>query len=204
MAALSFHETKNIISGEGGALLINDRPLRRPGRDHLGEGDQPEPVLPGPGGQVHLGRSRFVLPAGEIIAAFLWAQMEEADAITARRLEIWDRYHAVVRRSGTDGRCPPTDRSRAIAPTSPTCISCSCRIWSAGRCSSTGSRPRASSRSSTTFRSTRRPSGDRSGARIGDLSNTDAASGRLVRLPMWLGLEEHLPTVIAEVIAAAR
>ena len=39
-AALSFHETKNVICGEGGALLVNDRALRRARRDPAGEGDR--------------------------------------------------------------------------------------------------------------------------------------------------------------------
>ena len=51
-----FHETKNIISGEGGALLVNDPRFVRAGRDHPREGHQPQPVLPRPGRQVHLGR----------------------------------------------------------------------------------------------------------------------------------------------------
>jgi dTDP-4-amino-4,6-dideoxygalactose transaminase len=47
------------------------------------------------------------------------------------------------------------------------------------------------------------PLGRSIGRTAGDMTHTDAASERLVRLPMWLGLEEHLDTVIAEVIAAA-
>ena len=61
--ALSFHETKNIICGEGGALLRQRPTLRRARRDHPGEGHQPQPVLPRPGRQVHLGRHRLVVPA---------------------------------------------------------------------------------------------------------------------------------------------
>ena len=49
MGCLSFHETKNIVSGEGGALLIND-PLLRPGGNHSGEGHRPQPLFPRPGG----------------------------------------------------------------------------------------------------------------------------------------------------------
>ena len=63
LAALSFHETKNIISGEGGALLDQRSAVRRTRRGRLGEGHQPEPVLPRPGRQVHVGRPRLVVPA---------------------------------------------------------------------------------------------------------------------------------------------
>jgi dTDP-4-amino-4,6-dideoxygalactose transaminase len=93
LAALSFHETKNVISGEGGALLINDGALV----------DRAEIVQ-----EKGTNRSRFFrnevdkytwvdigssYPPSEINAAFLWAQLEEADAITERRLELWSRYH---------------------------------------------------------------------------------------------------------------
>jgi len=62
LAALSFHETKNLISGEGGALIINDpRFIAR--RDHSREGNQPQPVLSRRGRQVHLARHRLVVPA---------------------------------------------------------------------------------------------------------------------------------------------
>ena len=60
---LSFHETKNIISGEGGGASGQRRALRAAGRDHPGKRHQPGPVLPGRSGQVHLGGHRFVLPA---------------------------------------------------------------------------------------------------------------------------------------------
>ena len=93
LGCFSFHETKNIISGEGGALLINN-----PDHAELAE------IIPEKGtnrskffrGQVdkytwvNLGSS--YLP-GEITAAFLWAQMEEAESITRRRLETWNYYH---------------------------------------------------------------------------------------------------------------
>ena len=46
LATLSFHETKNITCGEGGALLINDERLHRARRDHPREGDEPQPLLP--------------------------------------------------------------------------------------------------------------------------------------------------------------
>lgn len=90
--AFSFHETKNIIAGEGGALHVNraDRVLqaeivREKGTDRSaffrGEVDKY--------GWVSLGSS--YLPS-EMIAAFLLAQLEDIDAIQARRLAAWHRY----------------------------------------------------------------------------------------------------------------
>jgi dTDP-4-amino-4,6-dideoxygalactose transaminase len=91
--ALSFHETKNIISGEGGALLVNDARFVERAEIIREKGTNRSQFFRG---QVDkytwcdIGSS--FLP-GELIAAFLWAQMEEAEKITKRRLEIWDLYH---------------------------------------------------------------------------------------------------------------
>jgi len=93
LASLSFHETKNIMAGEGGALLINDPQfieraeiIREKGTDRSkyfrGEVDKYS--------WVDIGSS--YLP-GEITAAFLYAQMEQAEKITEKRLKTWYRYY---------------------------------------------------------------------------------------------------------------
>jgi dTDP-4-amino-4,6-dideoxygalactose transaminase len=90
--AFSFHETKNFISGEGGALLVNDARyieraeiIREKGTDRAkffrGEVDKYT--------WVDIGSS--FLPS-ELIAAFLYAQLESADDITAKRIAIYDYY----------------------------------------------------------------------------------------------------------------
>lgn len=93
LGTLSFHETKNIMSGEGGALLINDprfgeraEIIREKGtnRSQFFRGEVEKYTW------IDIGSS--YLPS-EITAAFLWAQMEEAERITARRRAIWSRYH---------------------------------------------------------------------------------------------------------------
>jgi len=93
LGTLSFHETKNIISGEGGALLINDliyaeraeiiweKGTNR-GKFFRGEVDK----------YTWLDIGSSFLPS-ELVAAFLLAQMDEADSISARRLQIWEYYH---------------------------------------------------------------------------------------------------------------
>ncbi|MET1414199.1 dTDP-4-amino-4,6-dideoxygalactose transaminase [Roseibium sp. HPY-6] len=96
LGTYSFHETKNVISGEGGALLVNDETLsvraeiiREKGTDRSrffrGEIDKYSWQEVG---------SSF-LP-GELIAAFLWAQLEEAQKITEQRLSNWRYYHDLM------------------------------------------------------------------------------------------------------------
>ena len=96
LAALSFHETKNIISGQGGALLVNDalfaeraEILREKGtnRSQFSRGQVDKYSW------VDIGSS--YLP-GEVIAAFLWAQMEETESLTRRRLDLRYHYHEAL------------------------------------------------------------------------------------------------------------
>ena len=94
LGCYSFHETKNIISGEGGALLINDSKLKERAEIVREKGTNRSKFFRGQVDKytwVDIGSS--YLP-GEIIAAFLWAQMEDADIITRRRLNIWSVYHS--------------------------------------------------------------------------------------------------------------
>ena len=202
MAALSFHETKNIISGEGGALLINDPRFVDRAEIVWEKGTNRSQFFRGQVDKytwVDLGSS--YLP-GEIIAAFLWAQMEEAEAITARRLEIWTNYHESfadlertgdVRRPMIPGECTNNAHMyHLLLPDLERRTSFIERLKANGIQSVFHYVPLHAS-----------PFGRSIGRSVGDLSNTDAASDRLVRLPLWLGLEEHLDQVIAEVIAAA-
>ena len=97
LAAFSFHETKNIISGEGGMLAINDAQfgpraevIREKGTTrtafYRGEVDKY--------GWVDVGSS--FLPS-DIIAAYLWAQLENLNDIQRQRRAIWQRYYAALK-----------------------------------------------------------------------------------------------------------
>jgi dTDP-4-amino-4,6-dideoxygalactose transaminase len=203
MAALSFHETKNIISGEGGALLINDPRFVERAEVVWEKGTNRSQFFRGQVDKytwVDIGSS--YLP-GEIIAAFLWAQMEEADNITKRRLAIWARYHEAfapleaigkVRRPIIPEECdhnahmyylllPDLTRRTAFIE----------RLNQKGIQPVFHYIPLHSS-----------PFGRTVGRWVGEMQNTVESSDRLVRLPLWLGIEEHLDGVIAEVIAAAQ
>ncbi len=92
LAAYSFHETKNVISGEGGCLLINDARFAERAEIIWEKGTNRSSFFRGEVDKytwVDIGSS--FLP-GELIGAFLWAQLQHADDITDRRLAIWQRY----------------------------------------------------------------------------------------------------------------
>lgn len=201
MACLSFHETKNIISGEGGALLINDQSLAERAEVIREKGTNRSQFFRGQVDKytwVDVGSS--YLPS-ELISAFLWAQMEEADAITKRRLDIWDNYHQwfanlekaeKVRRPTIPRECvqnahmyylllPNLERRTAFIE----------RLKAQSIHTVFHYIPLHSS-----------PRGQAIGRVAGSMTNTDEAGDRLVRLPLWLGLESLQTEVIEKVIDA--
>lgn len=93
LAAFSFHETKNIISGEGGMLVINDAKFNDRAEIIREKGTNRSKFFRGEVdkyGWVDIGSS--FLPS-EIIAAFLYAQLENLDKIQEKRKAIWARYY---------------------------------------------------------------------------------------------------------------
>ena len=199
LAALSFHETKNVISGEGGALLINDERfaekaeiIREKGtnRSQFFRGDVDKYTW------VDVGSS--YLP-GELIAAFLLAQLEEAREITKQRLQIWHSYHDKFKSLENTGRL-----RRSILP-----IECRHnahmyylltrdlvdRDLLLKRLNEQGVHavfhyiPLHSS-----------PAGQKYGYVSGGMEVTDSTSSRLLRLPLWVGMQEEELTYISELI----
>ena len=93
LSAFSFHETKNIIAGEGGMLCINDERFIRRAEIIWEKGTNRAEFFRGEVnkyGWVDTGSS--FLPS-EVIAAFLWAQLEQLDDIQSRRKYLWDLYY---------------------------------------------------------------------------------------------------------------
>ena len=189
LGAYSFHETKNVISGEGGALLINDPALaqraeiiREKGTDRSrffrGQVDKYTWQEPG---------SSF-LP-GELIAAFLWAQLEEADRITTERLKCWHRYHVLLEPLAAEGllRRPVVPEGLEHNAHMYYVILASdadrAKVLDIFQSENIGAVfhyvPLHSS-----------PGAKKHGRTHGDLKVTDRQSERLVRLPLWLGISQ--------------
>ncbi|MDR1731776.1 MAG: dTDP-4-amino-4,6-dideoxygalactose transaminase [Synergistaceae bacterium] len=93
MATLSFHETKNIHCGEGGALLVNDPVFAERAEIVMEKGTDRSKFFRGEVDKyswVDIGSS-FLM--NEITAAFLYAQLEQADEIIKRRQALWESYY---------------------------------------------------------------------------------------------------------------
>ncbi len=195
LGTVSFHETKNIISGEGGALLINDAALSARAEVIREKGTNRSQFFRGQVDKytwVDIGSS--YLP-GEMVAAFLWGQMQEAEQITAQRLTLWQRYHSAfealecvnrIRRPGIPDGCQHNahlyylllrdleDRTAFISAMERAGVQCVFHYV-----------PLHSA-----------PMGKIRGRTKGKLSVTDKLADQLVRLPMWLGLEDQQDLVI--------
>jgi dTDP-4-amino-4,6-dideoxygalactose transaminase len=103
LAAFSFHETKNIISGEGGMLVINDNQFAARAEIIWEKGTNRSAFFRGEVdkyGWVDVGSS--FLPS-EIVAAFLYAQLEQLDAIQAKRRLLWESYYAGLKSAEENG-----------------------------------------------------------------------------------------------------
>jgi len=93
LATFSFHETKNIISGEGGMLVINDQRFAARAEIIREKGTNRSSFFRGEVDKyswVDIGSS--FLPS-DMISAFLFGQLENLEKIQSRRIEIWNRYH---------------------------------------------------------------------------------------------------------------
>ena len=199
LGTYSFHETKNFISGEGGALLVNDGRLleraeiiREKGTDRSrffrGEVDKYT--------WVDLGSS--YLPS-ELMAAFLYAQLEEAEHITETRWEVYRSYEELLAPLVEKGlirtpACPDHCRHNAhmyyvILPTAGLRDRLIAHLKSKDILSVFHYVPLHSS-----------PMGRKVGVTGGDLPVTDDLSARLVRLPCYYGLSpDDVSMIVSEI-----
>jgi dTDP-4-amino-4,6-dideoxygalactose transaminase len=92
LAAVSFHETKNVLSGEGGALVVNDPRLAERAETILHRGTNRRQFMRGETDHYEWQVLGSAFGPPEIVAAFLLAQVEDVELITAERLARWHRY----------------------------------------------------------------------------------------------------------------
>ena len=195
LATLSFHETKNIVAGEGGALLINDSRFADRAEIIREKGTNRSAFFRGQVDKyswVDIGSS--YLP-GELVAAFLLAQLEDAVSITQRRLALWQQYHEAFAELERQGRV-----RRPIVPAH--CEHNAHLYYLLFEDLAARSRFIDGMRDlqiDTVFHYVplhSAPVGRRLGRVSGELPQTQSLSDRLVRLPLWPGLEPQQERVI--------
>lgn len=195
LGCLSFHETKNIISGEGGALLARDGVLAERAEIIREKGTDRSRFFRGQVDKytwVDIGSS--YLPS-ELIAAFLSAQMDAGAHITERRLAMWEQYHAwaapheaagLLRRPIIPAHCTHNAHMYyLLLPSLQHRTAFIRHMKQLGVGTVFHYIPLHSS-----------PAGMRFGRSHGDLPVTDELSSRLVRLPLWVGMEDSMTKIL--------
>lgn len=104
MAAFSFHETKNIIAGEGGCLAINDERFIRRAEIIWEKGTNRAEFFRGEVNKYGWCDTGSSFLPSEVIAAFLWAQLESMDDIQSKRKELWNCYYEQLAPLAAQGR----------------------------------------------------------------------------------------------------
>lgn len=97
LAALSFHETKNIIAGEGGLLVINDERFKRRAEIIWEKGTNRAEFFRGEVNKYGWCDTGSSFLPSEINAAFLWAQLEALDDIQCKRKALWEQYYVQLK-----------------------------------------------------------------------------------------------------------
>ncbi|HET9591277.1 MAG TPA: dTDP-4-amino-4,6-dideoxygalactose transaminase, partial [Solirubrobacterales bacterium] len=188
LGAISFHATKNVTCGEGGVLLVNDPALAERAQVIWDKGTNRSQFLRGEVDRytwVDVGSS---FGASDLTAAFLLAQLEAAEAVTARRRAIWERYHGAFEQLERDGLAqrPPTPPGSVhnghvyylVLPSAQARAAFIERLREQQIATVFHFVPLHSS-----------PAGERFGRVAGSLDHTEDLSARLVRLPLFADLD---------------
>jgi dTDP-4-amino-4,6-dideoxygalactose transaminase len=202
LGCYSFHETKNVISGEGGALLINDDRFVERAEIIREKGTNRSRFFRG---QVDkytwcdIGSS--YLP-GELTAAFLYAQLVEANEITEQRLAIWSRYHSALAHLEEKGYL-----RRPIVPEN--CLQ-NAHMYYVLISSQLDRKAILDEFKRNDIGAVfhyvplhSSPAGQKLGKTYGELIVTDSLSEQLIRLPMWVGLTTVEQEIVVDVLTCA-
>jgi dTDP-4-amino-4,6-dideoxygalactose transaminase len=190
LGTLSFHETKNVICGEGGALLVNEPGFVQNAEIFREKGTDRSRFFRGEVDKYSWQSIGSSFLPGELVAAFLWAQLEEADSIIGKRRKIWDYYHQILE---------PLEKSGLLRrPIIPDYCNHNAHMYYVlldkrldrdivlAKLKSKGIQavfhyvPLHSS-----------PAGLKYGRCSGEMTVTDATSESLIRLPLWIGMTER-------------
>ena len=198
-ACFSFHGTKNITSGEGGALVVNDPALVERAGILRDRGTDRERFLRGLVNAYSwqdIGSSQIV---SEITAAVLRAQLDHADRITEERRALWQGYADALAEPARQGHfrlpAPPPEVTHnghiffVMLPDARSRLSLGAHLAQRGISAAPHYVPLHSA-----------PAGRRFGRPSGPMTVTDRAAECLLRLPLWVGLGRDQDRVIDAVL----
>jgi dTDP-4-amino-4,6-dideoxygalactose transaminase len=207
LGTYSFHETKNVSSGEGGALLVNDQGMALRAEIIREKGTDRSRFFRGEIDKYTWQEAGSSFLPGELTSAFLWAQLEEAESITAQRMTCWNIYQELL---------APLEKAGILRrPVIPTHCQHNAHMYYILLAPEISRKkllnnlklhnifpvfhyvPLHSS-----------PGGQRYGRAQGSLKVTDNLANRLLRLPLWIGLsaeqQERIIGIITQAIPECR
>jgi len=199
LGCYSFHETKNLISGEGGALLINDPELVQRAEIIREKGTDRSRFFRGQVDKYTWQDHGSSFLPGELIAAFLWAQLQHATSITGSRLACWEYYHqrlqplearGLLQRPVVPENCSQNAHMYPVLLNPGTNRQAALQVFgSAGIGAVFHYVPLHNS-----------PAGLRYGRAAGALPVTCSVAERLIRLPLWIGLTQAQQDLVIETL----
>jgi dTDP-4-amino-4,6-dideoxygalactose transaminase len=202
LGAVSFHETKNVTSGEGGALIVNDPALVERAETIWEKGTDRAQFRRGEVDRYVWQEAGSSFAPSEITAAFLWAQLRQGETITAQRLAQWSRYHAafealeqsgLVRRPEVPRECEHNGHLyRLLLASAKAREETLAELGRAGIHAVFHYVPLHDS-----------PAGLRYGRASGNLRVTEDAAARLIRLPLHASLTEAEQARVIEAVYSA-
>ena len=205
LGILSFHETKNVWCGEGGAILVNDEKLVPRAQVLLDKGTDRGRFLRGEVAAYTWRDMGSSFGASDLAAAFLWAQLDAMNEITASNRRIWDTYHHAfagleqegrVRRPAVAADCTHNAHIYHLLVTGPP--------GRDGFIDALGARGVQALFHYMPLHLSQ--AGQRFGRAHGDLEATVEVSAQIARLPRWVGMPDHdvqrVITAVHEALAA--
>lgn len=200
LGAYSFHETKNVISGEGGALLVNQTALVQQAEIIREKGTDRSRFFRGEVDKYTWQSVGSSFLPGELTAAFLWAQLEDAESITEKRMLAWNYYHekffdleikGLLRRPIVPTDCQHNAHMYYIL------------IPEAARRQSILDGLKAQNINAVfhyvPLHSS--PTGRKFGSVRGSIQNTESLSERLIRLPLWIGISQQQQDIVINTLS---
>jgi dTDP-4-amino-4,6-dideoxygalactose transaminase len=198
MGALSFHGSKNIAAGEGGALLINDERLCERAEIIREKGTNRSRFFRGQVDKYTWMDSGSSYLPSELNAAFLWAQLSSAEEIQTRRMRVWESYFRCLSEIKND---------KFRLPVCPAECSHNAHIFyllfgdiDTRQKFIQALREKGIDAVFHYIPLHSSPAGQRYGRIFGDLKNTEAAGDGLVRLPLWAGMSDGEIDYVCETV----
>jgi len=201
LGAYSFHETKNIIAGEAGALLVNNPKFAASAEVIREKGTNRSQFFRGEVDKYTWQQVGSSFLPNELTAAFLYAQLEQSSLITTQRMSIWQRYHRKF--------FPLEEAGYLKRPVIPEECEHNAHIYylvlkdAQARHELLGYLKQRGIQAAFHYIPLHTsPAGMRYGCVSGELDNTERLAECMLRLPLWVGLTREMQSEVVQAIEA--